>query len=332
MKSEMILSYIRKSERRRLVFPLLLLALVIFLLSRIQVMSYLQTAQLPDNQVLYRSIARKTTGFVREKLDHLYYTGQDYWNNGTLTGHYYYTLPESTCQYFIINAEPGVPAAQELENYTVTGKIEAFGSEFNTLNAAMAEILSWNPEGLRSVSSPYYINETVYLRTRERFLILLLAAAFVITAGILIRIGVFWLFPRTTPAYRRLSEYGDPQELLARAEEELYHSVRTRTRDMVLTASFLLEFSADVTAIIPLSSVLWTYDHASLRYTLRGKTLSYTIHVVTDRGDEYNLKKKTAEEVQLIYHELTSRFPNYFYGYSKEHQQMVRHIIHGTDE
>ena len=332
MKSEMILSYIRKSELKRLFYPAILLLLTLFILSRTSALSLLATGELPDNQVIYRTTARRETGFVREKLDKLYYTGQDYWNKGNLLGHYYYALLDGTCQYYIINAETGVPAEEVLENYTVTGRIEVFGKELSTLNEAMAAALTWYPEALRSMTSSYYINETDYLQAKERFLILLLTAVLAVSLIIVIRTCVYWAAPRLTPAYRRLRKYGNPEEILAKVEEELYNSSRIRTRDMVLTASYLLEFSADVTAIIPLEAVLWTYDHASMRYTLRGKTLSYTIHVVTIYGDEYNLKKKSAEDVQVIYNELTSRFPNYFYGYSREHQQMVRHIIRESEK
>ena len=124
-----------------------------------------------------------------------------------------------------------------------------------------------------------------------------------------------------------MREYGRPEEILAEAEEELYNSVRKRTKNMVLTASYLIEFSADLSAIIPLADILWTYDHAAMHYTLKGRSMDYTIHVVTQYGDEYTLKQKTAEDVQVIYGELTARYPNYFYGYSKEHERMVRHII-----
>ena len=326
MKAEMILYYIEKSQRRRLIYPILLLIAVLFLLSRTSTVSYLRMETLPpDEPITYRTA--QSSMFINAPVTTLYYTGEDYWSGGQLTGHFYYALLDDSCQYYVLKASAGRPADPELENYTVTGRIDPFGDELHDLNARMANKLNWTASGVDAMSSAFFINETVYLTRREIFLIVLLAAVLAATLAVLARTVIFSCNPRLTPAFQRLRKYGDPEALLADAERQLRKRSLIRTRDMVLTRDYLIEFSEDVSAIIPLESVLWTYDHASLRYTLKGKRLSYTIHVVTVHGDEFNLKQKTAEDVQVIYHELTTRYPNYFYGYSREHQQMVRHII-----
>ncbi len=326
MKQSTILSYIAVSQRRRLIFPVLLLLTVLFLLLRTSALNYLRMDTLKEDQVIDLSTARESV-FIRAPVSRLYYTGEDYWSNGILSGHIYYALSEGTCQYYIINASAGRPAETVLENYTVTGRIDAFGSELSDLTQTMAHRLNWISSALGEITSSYYINETVYLNRREIFLLLVLALTGVCGLIVLIRTLIYWCFPKLTPAYRKLHKYGDAEAILEDAEAQLAEHSLIRTRDMVLTNDYLIEFSGDISAIIPLESVLWTYDHASLHYTFRGKQLSYTIHVVTVYGDEYSLKKKSAEDVQVIYNELTMRFPDYFYGYSKEHQQMVRHII-----
>lgn len=326
MKANMILSYIARSQRRRLVYPALLLLVVLFLLSRTFAVSYLRMKRLPQDQIITYSTAQNSV-FTRAPVSKLYYTGEDYWSGGQLTGHFYYALLDQSCQYYVIKASAGRPAAPVLENYTVVGRIDPFGEELDTLNASMADRLNWTAAGLETMTAPFYINETVYLPRREILLIVILALAFAAAAAVLIRTGIYLVNPRLTPAYRKLRKYGDPEEILSRAQRQLSQKSLIRTRDMVLTSDYLIEFSEDLSAIIPLESVLWTYDHAALRHTIHGRQLSYTIHVVTVHGDEYNLKQKSAEDVQVIYHELTTRFPNYFYGYSKEHQKMVRHLI-----
>ena len=79
---------------------------------------------------------------------------------------------------------------------------------------------------------------------------------------------------------------------------------------------------------IPLPEVLWIYDHAAMRRTIKGRQLSYTIHVVTMKCEEYTLTGKSHREVSAIYHELNTRYPNFFFGYSKEHQEMVQYVLH----
>ncbi len=326
MTQSIILSYIAASQKRRLIFPLLLFLTVIFLFLRTSALQYLRMNTLHTDQVIDLPTARESV-FIHAPVSRLYYSGEDYWNNGQLSGHIYYALLDDTCQYYVINASAGRPAELILENYTVTGRIDSFGEELTALTQNMAKRLNWTDSALREISSSYYINETVYLNGREIFLIIVLMLTGLASLFILIRTISFWFFPKLTSAYQKLRKYGDAEEILEDAETQLADHSLIRTRDMALTSSYLIEFSEDLSAIIPLESVLWTYDHAALRYTIRGKQLSYTIHVVTVYGDEYNLKQKSAEDVQVIYNELTTRFPNYFYGYSKEHQQMVRHII-----
>lgn len=326
MKTNTILSYIAQSQRRRLIYPLLLLSTVVFLITRTPVSGYLNMDTLKNDQPVTFSVARKSL-YARAPVSRLCYTGEDYWLNGQLTGHYYYSLQGDVCQFYVIKASAGVPAAPVLENAVVTGRIDAFGEELKSLADSMAHTLDWTASGIINASSSYYINATVYLNKREIFLMAVLILAFLFAVSALIRLVIYWWNPRLTPACRRLKKYGEPELILQDAQRQLARQIRTRTKDMVLTPDYLIEFSGDVSAVIPLQSILWTYDHAALHYTLRGKQLSYTIHVVTVYGDEYNLKQKTAEDVQVIYNELTSRYPNYFYGYSKEHLKMVKHLI-----
>lgn len=331
MKHSTILSYIAVSQRRRLAFPILLFLTVIFLLLRTSALNYLNMDTLPADQIIDTSTARHSI-FIKAPVSRLYYSGEDYWSGGQLSGHIYYALLGDTCQYYVVNASAGRPADEILEHYTVTGRIDAFGDEFQTLTTNMAKRLNWTASSLKDISSSYFINETVYLNQREIFLLIVLSLTGAATLVIIGGTVVYWIFPKLTPAYRKLHKYGDADEILEDAEAQLMKRSLIRTRDMVLTSDYLVEFSGNLSAIIPLESVLWTYDHAALRYTLRGKMLSYTIHVVTVYGDEYSLKQKSAEDVQVIYNELTTRFPNYFYGYSKEHQQLVRHIISELNE
>lgn len=326
MKQNIILSYIAKSQRRRLLCPLLLLMTVLFLAMCTSLPGYLSIQTLQKDQPL-TDVPLQNTAYVRSPVSCLYYTGQDCWDHGTLVGHFYYTLCQDTCQFYILRASSGVPAAPYLEDVVVSGRLDSFGPELDTLAAGLADTLDWTKEGVLEASSSYYINGAAYLNIKELFLIILLCLVLIGDTAVLIRTVVYWRRPQLTPACRRLRKYGNPDSILRDAQKQLSRQIRIRTKDMVLTPDYLIEFSEDLSAIIPLESILWTYDHAALRHTLKGKQLSYTIHVVTVYGDEYNLRRKSAEDVRVIYNELTTRYPNYFYGYSKEHQTMVRHLI-----
>ena len=111
-------------------------------------------------------------------------------------------------------------------------------------------------------------------------------------------------------------------------EKQIRRRILLQTKTLILTPRYLVELSDDICAIIPLPEVLWIYDHAAMRRTIKGRQLIYTIHVVTMKGEEYTLTGKSHREVSAIYHELNTRYPNFFFGYSKEHQEMVQYVLH----
>ena len=134
--------------------------------------------------------------------------------------------------------------------------------------------------------------------------------------------------PLESPACRHLKKYGKLSKIIKEVEQELTDSCIIHTNNMALTPNYLIEFSEDVSAIVPLSSVLWTYKHSQLHRTWKfKKKMRYSLHVVTNKGDNYTFKNKKISDVEQILTELTNRYPKFFYGYSEEHQELVDHII-----
>ena len=324
----MILSYIRKSQLKHLFYPLIILGVVIFLVWRSPVTDYV-TKHTLDNSVLINDQTAKKILYAKITTDNLYYSGEDFWADGELIGHYYYELVNGSCHFYLIRASAGYPAAPKLDSQTIIGRIDAFDTDvLDTLAANLAEDISWKAAPLKEVCQKYFINQTVYLNKREIILMAVLLMVFVLMTVVAVRTFVFICNPRLTSTYRSLEHYGDPERILNHVEKQILRHVLLQTKTLTLTPRYLVELSDDVCAIIPLESVLWIYDHAAMHKTLKGKQLSYTIHLVTMKGEEYTLKGKTHREVSAIYHELNTRYPNFFYGYSKEHHEMVRYIIH----
>lgn len=323
----MILANIKKSQLRRLVYPLLLLGVVIFLVWRSPVTDYV-TMKTWSRSMVIDDAAAKRTLYARVRTEKLYYSGLDCWDQSTLVGHYYYELVDGICHFYLIRATAGYPAAEILEGQTITGRVDAFdGTLLDQLAEKMAERVQWEKNGLKEISQTYFLNQTVYLNKREILLMAVLLGVFIAMLAVLIRTIVYICNPRLTPAYRNLSHYGDPAQILHDVERQMRRKILLQTRTLILTPGYLVELSDEVGAIIPLEAVLWIYDHAAMRYGLKGKKLSYTIHIVTMKGEEYTMKGKSHKEVDAIYHELTTRYPNYFYGYSREHEEMVKYIV-----
>ncbi len=324
----MILSYIRKTQLKRLFYPLMLLGVVIFLVWRSPVTDYV-TKRTLSNAMLINDATAKRLLYAKIKTGTLYYSGEDCIAGSELIGHYYYELVNGTCHFYLIRATADYPAAETLDPQTIIGRVDAFESEtLDPLTQKLAETISWDAASLKNVCQKYFINQTAYLNSREIVLMVVLLAVFVLMIVILIRTITYIINPRLTKTYRNLDRYGDAEKILADVEKQIHQKILLKTKTLILTPRHLVELSDEVCAIIPLEAVLWIYDHAAMCRTLKGKQLSYTIHVVTMKGEEYTLNGKTHREVSAIYHELNTRYPNFFFGYSKEHQEMVQYVLH----
>lgn len=324
----MILSYIRKNQCKRLFYPLMLLGVVIFLVWRSPVTEYV-TKRTISNAVLINDSMAKKVLYAKIKTGTLYYSGEDCLAGGELVGHYYYELIGGSCHFYLIRAVAGYPASKTLEGQTIIGRVDAFEPEIlDPLTQKLAEDISWDAKSLKSVCQKYFVNQTAYLNRREIVLMVVLLLVFVLMIVVFIRTILYIINPRLTKTYRNLEHYGNPEKILNDVEKQIRRRILLQTKTLILTPRYLVELSDDICAIIPLPEVLWIYDHAAMRRTIKGRQLSYTIHVVTMKGEEYTLTGKSHREVSAIYHELNTRYPNFFFGYSKEHQEMVQYVLH----
>ena len=324
----MILSYIRKNQCKRLFYPLMLLGVVIFLVWRSPVTEYV-TKRTISNAVLINDSMAKKVLYAKIKTGTLYYSGEDCLAGGELVGHYYYELIGGSCHFYLIRAEADYPASKTLEGQTIIGRVDAFEPEIlDPLTQKLAEDISWDAKSLKSVCQKYFVNQTAYLNRREIVLMVVLLLVFVLMIVVFIRTFLYIINPRLTKTYRNLEHYGNPEKILNDVEKQIRRRILLQTKTLILTPRYLVELSDDICAIIPLPEVLWIYDHAAMRRTIKGRQLSYTIHVVTMKGEEYTLTGKSHREVSAIYHELNTRYPNFFFGYSKEHQEMVQYVLH----
>ena len=324
----MILSYIRKNQCKRLFYPLMLLGVVIFLVWRSPVTEYV-TKRTISNAVLINDSMAKKVLYAKIKTGTLHYSGEDCLAGGELVGHYYYELIGGSCHFYLIRAVAGYPASKTLEGQTIIGRVDAFEPEIlDPLTQKLAEDISWDAKSLKSVCQKYFVNQTAYLNRREIVLMVVLLLVFVLMIVVFIRTFLYIINPRLTKTYRNLEHYGNPEKILNDVEKQIRRRILLQTKTLILTPRYLVELSDDICAIIPLPEVLWIYDHAAMRRTIKGRQLSYTIHVVTMKGEEYTLTGKSHREVSAIYHELNTRYPNFFFGYSKEHQEMVQYVLH----
>lgn len=129
--------------------------------------------------------------------------------------------------------------------------------------------------------------------------------------------------------YSTLSHYGNPEVVLRDALKELKTHTIYRHNDLALTPKYLIDMSPSVRAVIPLESALWVFRMQYMRHHLlvNRDVMHYAMRIYTITGDIYILKNRSKEDFDEIEALLTDRYPNFFYGYSEAHDEMVHYIL-----
>lgn len=177
-----------------------------------------------------------------------------------------------------------------------------------------------------NVPALFYAKDVPFFLSFIRAVIfILLLAAF---ADLLFKVIVL-LFPRVSRAVRTLSGYGKAEEIMADAEAAFLGPHLLEQDNVVLTEKYLFKFAGTNSAIVPLTSVLWVFGLNNMRYSFTEKRerMVYFLRVVTISGKVYKFASLYKKNIDKITDTLSERYPNFFYGYSDEHDKMVRYIL-----
>ena len=129
--------------------------------------------------------------------------------------------------------------------------------------------------------------------------------------------------------YRLLQRYGNADTILNDALSELEDHCIFSHEGLALTPKYLFDFSEREKAIIPLESALWVFRLQDMKYSFREDrdVMHYSMRIYTITGDTFILKDQTKQDLDAIEDLLTERYPNFFYGYSEEHDRMVHYLL-----
>ena len=149
---------VKKLLLKRLVLPVFLLLLCAAIFLSLPVHNYTSPRAL-DPEDLMEQVYDKNAPYVTLTAGTLYYTGFDYQHNGKLKGHYYYTLNQERCQFYLLKSQGNQNPPAVLENTAIKGTLNQFDrSLYQTLISQMAGNLSWTSQELESMTVPYLIS------------------------------------------------------------------------------------------------------------------------------------------------------------------------------
>ncbi len=261
MKNSFIIADIRRDLIRRLILPLLITAASLFVLSLTPRENIFR--QRPMNyKSRYENFYNQLLPCVRVKAEELQYTGLDYYVNGSVKGHYYYTLVDGFCQFYLLDAKVGEIPAPSVESLDIHGRlIELKHSEYQTLLKTMAASLGWKASSLEEMSSPYAVSalpSAFYLNLLGR-----LAANLCLIFSLA---ELFWslfclAFPLSSPAFRYMADSEEACQALEQAETAILSASACKVKragKLLFIPSLLLFLDGAGTRLIPAEQIIWT--------------------------------------------------------------------------
>lgn len=332
MKNSVILSTIRKTLLRQLVFPVLLLFTALFALFMVPKSNFLFPRPL-NFRSHYENFYNPNLPYVSVTVPEIFYSGCNYLVNGRTEGYFYYTLTDGFCQFYLLDEK--VDSGRDELSFTglsFKGRlIELDEREYDTLLREMAAGLDWTASSLRDMSAPFAVSTLPYpVFLTVLFHLLAYGCLFLSLADILSSLYYIWK-PHCSPTFRYLGGFGDIRTLLPKVEIEMKHVCIAKAGDIYLTPSYIVNVDNVKSVILPLESVVWIYYHSRMlslpgfvRYHFR---MSYTLHIVADDGKTYDFTRKKKEALDFIITSLEQRDYDILLGYSDENRRLAKEIL-----
>lgn len=301
MNNSLIIKQIRSNLIKQLVLPVFLL--IIF--AAVLMITPKDNAFNP-RPLNYRS---RFENFYNRDLPHvtlsvplLSYSGLDYVVDGRIKGHYYYSLSDSFCQFYLFPSEMGRVPASELTMKNFRGQLNRLDDiEYRSIVNNMAENLNWTSTSLQNMTAPYVVStlsHSFYLTLF--FFTILYGGVGLFLTDILYKSAYLWK-PFHSPALRYLGPLKTRQLLFGKAESELKYASTLKSGKMYLTPSFLAIFQYTTNIIIPLNSILNFYFYGRKKpFSGRKPKFYYTFAVVTKDGHTYRITRSNNKSLELL--------------------------------
>lgn len=264
MKNSFIISEIRSGLLRRLILPVLIVAAALLALHFSPRENVFQQRPL-NYKSHYENFYNRFLPCVHVTAEDLHYTGLDYTAGQRVEGHYYYTLVDGFCQFYLLGDEAGSPPVPRLPSLDIHGRlIELEGGQYEAVVNTMADALGWRPEALEKMTAPYAVSSLpypFYLNLAGRLalnLCLLYGLAELFCSLALL------IFPMASPAFCYLGGPEDIKEKILEAESGLHAAAPLKAGKCFLTGSYFLYLDGAKTRLLPLEGIAWAAARGSL--------------------------------------------------------------------
>lgn len=328
MKNSIIIKHIQRSLLIRLIFPLVLLSVSLFLLHGIPLKRHISPRTV-DPATAFSSAYDPDNLRVSVDTENLRYTGYDSMKNGSSFGSYYYTLKDGRCQFYLLKSDPQTAPAIVIGQAAFNGFLIPMDSgEYDEITAGIAESIGWTEEGVRSAAEPYMISAIDFYYWKQALLIGILFLCIQIPLFDILLTLFYLIRPDFSRPVRRLSRYGDAKTHLMKAEMEMRHTCLVQTDSIYLTPNYLVNMDRTRTLVVPLDCLAWAYYHGQLHriFGMR-RSLSYTFRLMDINGKGMEFSCGPREPLDKLLTVLSEQRPAMLTGCTEENQRLYREML-----
>ena len=187
--------------------------------------------------------------------------------------------------------------------------------------------LNWTSSGIKSKVSPYYLSQPDYNPIGNTLLFLFIFGTAIYALVSILLARLYMEKPVLSPACQNLKRFGNPEELLAQAEEELATLPQLATEDIFITEHFFILVSQLGNAIIPIDEIIWIYKYSTMhKFFWYHFNITYTLHISARKHLYLRCPKNVKSDIDGITDYLAEANHNILVGFNEENRLKAQEI------
>lgn len=195
--------------------------------------------------------------FVNVTFDKLYYTGFEYIKNGKTDGYYYYCLYDGKCTFVLLDSDKIKEPKDTITGYSMNASLEKQNDLIKKMISGFSKQLNWTNDGLLSVTSLCFIDETGFNSSMYVFFGICLFILVVMLFSYLAINITYLIAPGLDPACLRFRKITGELKYLMYVDAEINNpdNIVFSSRNLIITDNYFIYngiFSID---IVPIDSI-----------------------------------------------------------------------------
>lgn len=326
-----LINIIRISNIKRMIFPVLLVALLWFILVKIPFSDILIPKNIDTLNSLSQTNVKNIEYFSISSKDWLY-SGYNNYKDKSIKEYIFYKLEDETCYYLLVTPEKVNKKGMTLNVNELTVATHERTDSFNSFLNQFALDINWNFESLNEASAPIILTTTSYNLTLYKILFVVLTVGIIYLSAIILYFALIIAFPLLSPVLGSKHRHSSDRiksrsEFAMLLQAELDNHIYN-TNHFYITNNYIINLKYDEISVIPLNKLCFMFEHGNLQQFLWFYTkLKHTIYFLCSNSLKSHLTHNNSKNIEQILSLIKELVPDIMIGYSAEHQMKYLEIV-----